>query len=143
LLAEKVETDEQFEEAKSLGYELFQGYFFSKPKIVKSAKLPSDIFLYFDIMNLLNKEDPNIQDISSLIMQDVSLTYRLLKHLNTYAFTSSQKISSVQQAIVRMGLKEFKKWIQFLTIYQGSSKGPAGRIKALVKFSLTRAVLCE
>lgn len=143
LLAEKVETNKQFEAAKSLGYELFQGYFFAKPNIIKGAKLPSDTLLYFEILKLLNKEVPNIDEIVTLIMRDVSLTYKLLKHLNTYAFRSSKEITSIHQAIVRMGLKEFKKWIQLLAIYQKSAKGADGRIKALVKFSLTRANICE
>ncbi|MBS4210459.1 HDOD domain-containing protein [Bacillus sp. FJAT-50079] len=143
LLAEKIETTEQFELAKSLGYELFQGYYFAKPGIVKGAKLPSDTLLYFEILKLLDKEEPNIEEIATLIMRDISLTYKLLKHLNTYAFGSSIKITSIHQAIVRMGLKEFKKWIQFLIIYQKSSKGLDGRIKVLVNFSLTRAKICE
>ncbi len=143
LLAEKVETHQQFEAAKSLGYELFQGYFFAKPNIVKRKNLPSDILLYYEILKLLNEENPDIEEISSLIMRDVSLTYKLLKHLNTYAFRTSKKISSIHHAIVRMGLQKFKKWIQFLTIYQKSSGEPDGRVKALVKYSLTRANMCE
>lgn len=143
LLAEKVETREQFEAAKLLGYELFQGYFFAKPDIVKNTKLPSNILLYFEIINLLNEEVPNIEEIAGLIMQDVSLTYKLLKHLNTYAFKSSKKVISIQQAIVRMGLQEFKKWIQFLTIYQRSATDPSGRIKVLLNLSLIRANICE
>jgi EAL and modified HD-GYP domain-containing signal transduction protein len=143
LLAEKVETHQQFEAAKSLGYELFQGYFFAKPNIVKRKILPSDILLYYEILKLLNEENPDIEEISALIMRDVSLTYKLLKHLNTYAFRTSKKISSIHHAIVRMGLQKFKKWIQFLAIYQKSSREPDGRVKALVKYSLTRANVCE
>lgn len=143
LLAEKVETNQQFEAAKSLGYELFQGYFFAKPNVIKGKKLPSDTLLYFEILKLLDKEDPNIEEVAALIMRDVSLTYKLLKHLNTYAFGSSKEITSIHHAIVRMGLQEFKTWIQFLTIYQKSSKGSSGRIKALVNCSLTRANVCE
>lgn len=143
LLAEKIETHQQFEAAKSSGYELFQGYFFAKPNIVKRKKLPSDILLYYEILKLLNEEDPDIEEISALIMRDVSLTYKLLKHLNTYAFRTSKKISSIHHAIVRMGLQKFKKWIQFLAIYQKSSGEPDGWVKALVKYSLTRANVCE
>ncbi|MEK5036918.1 EAL and HDOD domain-containing protein [Sporosarcina sp. FSL K6-3457] len=143
LLAEKVETNQQFEVAKSLGYELFQGYFFAKPDIIKGKKLPSDTLLYFEILKLLNKEDPNIEEIAALIMRDISLTYKLLRHINTHAFRSSKKISSIHHAIARMGLQKFKKWIQFLAIYQKGSEGMNGDIKVLVNFSLTRANVCE
>ncbi|WP_224654481.1 HDOD domain-containing protein, partial [Escherichia coli] len=78
--------------------------------------------LYFEILKLLNEETPNIEKIAALIMQDISLSYKLLKHLNTYAFKSSKKVISVHQAIVIMGLKDFNKWIQFLAIYQKCSK---------------------
>ena len=76
-------------------------------------------------------------------MKDISLTYKLLKYMNTYAFKTSEKVTSIQQAIVKMGLQKFNKWIQFLTIYQKNATEPSGMNKALVDFSLTRANLCE
>ena len=123
LLAEKVETKEQFETAKSLGYELFQGYFFAKPEIVKSSKLPYDLSLHFEIIKLLNNSSPNIEEVAALVMRDVSLTYQLLTHINTYTFKSLLSANSIHHAIVRMGLEPFNKWIQFITIYQKSAKG--------------------
>ena len=143
LLADKVETEEQFEAAKSVGYELFQGFLFAQPELIKSTRLPTNVSRYFDILKLLNEEVPNIEDIANLIMKDISLTYKLLKYMNTYAFKSSEKVTSIQQAIVKMGLQKFNKWIQFLTIYQKNSTEPSGMNKALVDFSLTRATLCE
>lgn len=142
-LAEKVETEDEFNQGKSIGYELFQGYFFAKPDIVKNTKLPANTLLYFEVLKLLNEETPNIEEIAALIMQDVSLSYKLLKQLNTYAFKSSKKVISIHQAIVIMGLKDFKKWIQFLALYQKCSKEPDGRAKVLINYSITRANLCE
>ena len=142
LLAHKVETEEQFEAAKSLSYDLFQGFFFAQPDIVKSTKLPTDISRYFEILKLLNEELPNIEHIADLVMKDMSLTYKLLKY-NTYAFKNSEKVTSIQQVIVKMGLQQFNKLMQYLTIYQKDSKGPSEMNKALVNFSLMRANLCE
>lgn len=143
LLAEKIETKEQFIEAKAAGYELFQGYFFAKPDIVESVKLPSDYLLYFELLQLLNDDNVDIDKVAKVVMSDVSLTYRLLKHTNVYAYQSIEKINSVQQAILRVGLREFKKWIQFLMIYQEGNEGEDGRIKVLANNSLVRANICE
>lgn len=143
LLAEKIETEEQFEEAKNLGYELFQGYFFAKPDIVKSVKLPTDYLLYFELLKLLNDEEVSMNQITEVVMRDVSLSYKLLKRTNTYAYQSTEKINSIRQAILRMGLIEFKKWIQFLMIYQENTDEPDGRVKVLTNHSLVRANICE
>ncbi len=143
LLAEKIETLEQFEEAKKVGYELFQGYFFAKPDIIQSAKLPAELPLYFELMNLLNEKDPSLKKIADVIMKDVSLTYKLLKHTNTYIYQSREKISSVKQAIMRIGLGTLKKWVQFLIVYQEDAGELNGQIKVLTNHALVRAKLCE
>lgn len=113
LLAEKVETNQQFEVAKSLGYELFQGYFFAKPDIIKGKKLPSDTLLYFEILKLLNKEDPNIEEIAALIMRDISLTYKLLRHINTHAFRSSKKSAPFTMQLPEWGYRNLKNGFNF------------------------------
>ena len=143
LLAEKIETKEQFEEAKKSGYTLFQGYFFAKPDIVKSGQLPSDVIHYFELIRLLNNDNTSVDQIARVVMRDVSLAYKILKQTNTYAYQSLEKISSVRQAIVRIGLAELKRWVQFLAIYQEDAKGASGRTKVLVSNSLVRAHLCE
>lgn len=143
LLAEKVESEEQFEEAKKLGYELFQGYFFAKPDIVKSAKLPTDYLVYFELLRLLNNENISIAKIAEVVMRDVALSYKLLKRANIYAYQSVERIHSVRQAILRIGLKEFKKWVQFLMIYQEDIEESNARIKVLVNNSIMRANICE
>lgn len=143
LLAEKIETKAEYEEAKKDGYELFQGYYFSKPEIVKNGKLPSDALHYFELMRLLNDENSSVDQIAKVVMGDVSLAYKVLKQTNTYAYQSLERISSVRQAIVRIGLKELKRWVQFLAIYQEDFKGMEGRLKVLVNHSLVRANTCE
>lgn len=144
LLAEKVETKEQFEQAKKDGYELFQGYYFAKPEIVQGSRIPASMPVYFELLRLLNRKNINIEDITKLAMSDVGLTYKLLKYANKYAYQSIYKIKSVKQAIVRIGIDEFKKWLLFLIIYQkGDNKEATGWVKTIVNFSLVRANICE
>lgn len=143
LLAEKVETKEEFLKAKAAGYTLFQGYFFAKPEVIKGFEIPPKPVLHLQIIEHLNVEDPNIEKIASLIKQDVSLSYRLLRVINSPAVGVVRKISSIKQAIVIFGLKEMKKWVQVLALREFGGKEAGGRIQALVDFSLTRAKLCE
>ena len=109
MLAEKIETEEQFKAAKASGYKLFQGYFFSKPEIITGIEIPSNVSLHFQIIERLHTEPPNIDEITELIMHDISLSYKLLRLINTLAFGVPKQISSIKQAIVLIGLRETKK----------------------------------
>ncbi len=143
LLAEKVETEEQFMDAKKLGYKLFQGYFFAKPEIIKGFEIPSNVNLHLKIIERLNTETPSIAEVAGLIMRDVSLSYKLLRFINTLAFGVPKRISSIKQAIVTIGLRETKKWILVLALHDMGDAAGKGRTKALVDYSLTRAKTCE
>jgi len=143
MLAEKVETEEQFNAAKASGYKLFQGYFFSKPEIITGIEIPSNVSLHFQIIERFHTEPPNIDEITELIMHDISLSYKLLRLINTLAFGATKRISSIKQAIVLIGLRETKRWVQILALSE-MGKGPGkGRTQALADYSLTRAKMCE
>ncbi|WP_342513005.1 HDOD domain-containing protein [Sporosarcina sp. FSL K6-1522] len=143
LLAEKIETEEHFISAKNAGYKFFQGYFFAKPEIITGVEIPPNVNLHFYIIKQLNAESPNIEEISELIMRDVSLSYKLLRYINTLAFGVPKKITSIKQAIVIIGLRETKKWMHFLTLREMGVGMGTGRVAALVDYSLTRAKMCE
>ncbi|MBO0589085.1 HDOD domain-containing protein [Sporosarcina sp. E16_8] len=143
MLAEKIETEEQFKVAKASGYKLFQGYFFSKPEIVSGNEIPSNVSLHFQIIERLHTEPPNIDAITELLMHDISLSYKLLRLINTLAFGVPKRISSIKQAIVLIGLRETKRWVQVLALRE-IGQGPGnGRTQALADYSLTRAKTCE
>lgn len=143
LLAEKVETEEQYEEAKQLGYLLFQGYFFARPEIIKSPDIPSNYALHLHLFQRLNEEVADIDEITHLIMRDVSLSYKLLRYINSLAFGVPNKISSIKQAIMLMGLNKARKWMQILLLHDIGTGVGKGREKALIDHSLIRAKVCE
>lgn len=143
LLAEKIETEQQYREAEKVGYKLFQGYFFAKPEIISGIEIPSNIGLHFQIIELFNAESPCIDEIANLIMRDISLSYKLLRFINTLGFGMPKRISSIKQAIVTIGLREMNKWMSVLTLHEMGQGQGKGRIKALVDYSLTRAKMCE
>ncbi|RIW35109.1 HDOD domain-containing protein [Bacillus salacetis] len=142
LLAEKVETRADYDEARKRGYTLFQGYFFSKPVILSTYDVPIYFHSYYDVIQSLEMNEPSIQKISELIERDISLSYKLLKLINSPAYRPKQKINSIRQAIMLLGLVEIKRWIYVLAIRDmtGSSNQMSDEV---IKLCLIRAKMCE
>lgn len=143
LLAEKVETKDDFHKARVSGYTLFQGYFFAKPEVIGGFDIPPKPTFHLRIIDLLNGEDPDIEEIATLIKQDISLSYKLLRVINSPGVGIVRKISSIRQAIVLLGLKEMKNWMHVLALSELGDGKSGGRIQALIDYSLTRAKMCE
>lgn len=116
LLAEKVETREQFELAKSKGFTYFQGYFFAKPVVLSSHDVPTYFHVYHEIIEKLYEEEPDFNEIATLIETDLSLSYKLLKLINSPALRPKNKIYSIRQALAYLGLKELEKWVNVLAL---------------------------
>lgn len=142
LLAEKVETREQFYEAKEAGYELFQGYFFAKPEVIKGSEIPTNLAQYFRIINLLRNNTVSIEDISDEIERDVSLSFKVLKMINSPAVRTKSKVRSIKQGVLMLGLDELSHWLHVLLLRE-SKKNHTGDGMALIEASLFRAKLCE
>ena len=118
-LAEKIETNEEFEEAWDLGYKYFQGYFFTKPEIIEGQRISSYKFTYLKLLEELNKKEPNFKLIEKTVKQDVSMSYSLLSTINSAAF--GYDVKSIRQAIVLLGIGRLKKWCT-LYFLKGLSK---------------------
>ncbi|WP_438316027.1 EAL and HDOD domain-containing protein [Sporosarcina sp. FA9] len=143
LLAEKIETERQYLLAKEAGYTLFQGYFFAKPEIIKGYEIPQIITNNFQIIEKINSDDASIKDIAGLIKKNISLSYNLLRFINSPGIGITQKITSIQQAIVLIGLTEMRKWMHVLALRELRFQTASGRVHALTNYSLGRAKLCE
>ncbi|MCM3568495.1 EAL and HDOD domain-containing protein [Neobacillus mesonae] len=142
LLAEKVETHEEFKTAVEEGYEYFQGYYFSKPVVLSTRDVPEYFQNYFLIINHLSTSEPDLTYISQLIEQDLSLSYKLLKLINSPAYRPISKINSIKQAVIRLGINELKKWLYIFAI-RGNVTGKSEWSKEILTNSLTRAKMCE
>ncbi|MBO2535134.1 MULTISPECIES: EAL and HDOD domain-containing protein [Rummeliibacillus] len=143
LLAEKVETREQYQEAIQKGYTLFQGYFFMKPQIIRGSDISSNLLQYYRVIALLRAEEPDIDHIAEGIEHDVALSYKLMQLINSSSKRSKSKIRSIKQAILHLGLEDLKRWIYILTYRESQKCKPAGTFNELVKISLSRAKMCE
>lgn len=138
LLAEKVETHEMFEKCCALGFDLFQGYFFAKPKIIKGRRLSNNELSILELIAKLNASDIDINDVTNIIIRDPNLTYNLLLTINSGLFSLSKEISSIKHAITMLGLKRLKKWISLLALATLDNKP-----QVLIVYAMTRAKMCE
>lgn len=138
LLAEKIETHEQLEHCKSLGFELFQGYFLSRPNLVMGGKVCENRQAVVSLLAQLNNPTATLAEIETLISRDPLLSYKLLRLMNSGAFHFVQVIESLRQAITLLGLDQIKGWANLMALAQLEDKP-----KELITIALTRARLCQ
>ncbi|MBQ4862492.1 HDOD domain-containing protein [Pseudoalteromonas sp. MMG013] len=139
LVAEKVETYEQYQQAIDWGFSLFQGFFFAKPEMVQSKALPPSEMALAELLYETSSVDVDLQRITAVFERDVNLSYKLLRYSNSAAFKRRAEISTIKQALVVLGNAELKKFLSLLFAAQVSAEKPM----ELIKLSLTRARFCE
>ncbi|MCA1933755.1 MAG: HDOD domain-containing protein [Calditerrivibrio sp.] len=120
LLAEKVETYDEFIFTRDLGYELFQGYYFEKPTILIKEGYSSNRTVIFKIISGINKNEKT-QTIASYFEMDPNLTMSLLKFINSAAFYFRQRINSIVQAINLIGIVKLQNWLLMMSYAEGES----------------------
>lgn len=138
LLAEKIETLDEFEFCKSLEFDYYQGFFLSKPKIISGKRIPANRLTVLSIITKLYSNETDFNDIKQEILTDVSLSYRLLRYLNSSYFNLSRKIETVDDALVYLGLDNIKRWLMLISLSSMSDKP-----NYIINTSLVRAKMCE
>ena len=139
LLAEKVETQEEYAQARSEGFTLFQGYYFCRPELIKNRKIPSNHLCHFEILRLLQRDPIDWEKLSHAVKRDESLTYRLLRLINSVGYAVREEISSVQAAMIFLGEETFRR-IAMLAI---ATELSTGRPPEILKMAMIRARFCE
>jgi EAL and modified HD-GYP domain-containing signal transduction protein len=139
LLAEKVETHEEFTEAVNEGFALFQGYFFSKPEVVKRRDVPGNRAQYLRLLRELRKPDVTVDGLERIIKQDLSLSYRLLKYINSPLFGLRSEIRSVRHALTLLGERDVRRWAMLAALHEVAPDKPS----ELLETGLLRARFCE
>jgi c-di-GMP-related signal transduction protein len=139
MLAEKVETREEFSDGLEMGYSLFQGYFFCRPEILQHHKLPSFKLAYLELLRAATASEFDIDELSLKIKGEASITFRLLRYLNSAAFGLSAEIHSIPQALSLLGEREIRKWIAVVSVGVLADGKPG----ELMTVPLVRGRLCE
>jgi EAL and modified HD-GYP domain-containing signal transduction protein len=139
MLAEKVETQDQFADAQQAGFVYFQGYFFRRPEVMKTREIPANRVNYLRMLEAVSRPDMDIREVEGLIKQEASVLYRLLRYLNSPMFAFSNEIHSVRHALTILGERETRRWIRLVALIS------AGMLKSsdLVLSALVRARFCE
>ncbi|MDP3332867.1 MAG: HDOD domain-containing protein, partial [Methylococcaceae bacterium] len=138
LLAEKVETHEEYQYLLELGCDYFQGFFFNKPNIVAGKRLSVNQLSAIKLLTTINDPDVEFAELGNIISQDVGLSYKLLHYINSAFFAVPNKVDSINQAIAYLGLHEVRRWINILTLSSMSDKP-----QAVMQTALIRAKMCE
>jgi c-di-GMP-related signal transduction protein len=143
LLAEKVETHSEFEQYKKHGFELFQGYFYSKPEIVQSKRLSHQAVHLFQLMNAVNAEELDFDKIELILERDLTLTYKILKYARNIVYRvsgiSGGDHLTLKNIAMYLGRSELTRFVSLACLANLASKN----IGELYHLSLARAKFCE
>jgi c-di-GMP-related signal transduction protein len=139
MLAEKVETREEFVAAKEAGFLYFQGYFFRRPEILTAHEIPANRLNYLRMLTAVSQPELDVREIENLVKSEASLCYRLLRYLNSAAFGFANEIHSVRHALSILGEREVRRWIRLVATLGAGQ----GKTSDLVLAALVRARFCE
>jgi c-di-GMP phosphodiesterase len=138
LLAEKVETQEDFTYYKTLGFEYFQGYFFCRPDVVKGQRSPTNRLVILELLAKLQRPGTTFRELEALISRDVSLSYKVLRAANAAIYTQARKVESIHQALRLVGLTAMTNIVSLFLLANIDDKPHELLVTAMV-----RAKMCE
>lgn len=136
LLAEKIETKQQYEFCKQLGFDFFQGYFFSKPKIIEGKALGANQATTLQFLSSVFDPDVEMAHLSKLVSQDVAMSQKLLKMANQ--LDGVYPVKSILDVVNKLGLNRLQSWASVVALSNVSDKP-----SELLTTSLVRARFCE
>lgn len=139
LLAEKIETEEEFHQAMAFGYVLFQGYFFCKPAILRQKKLTSNALSRMRLLKEINRQNVDFASMTNVISSDTNLVHKLLTYINSAGIGLLNHVSNLKQATVLLGASGVKRWVTLISLQTFSEDKPP----ELFTLSLLRAKFCE
>jgi c-di-GMP phosphodiesterase len=140
LLAEKVETQEEFRLCLELGFEYFQGYYFARPAILSGKKISPSELVVLHLLELINANADN-EAIEMAVKRDALISLNLLRLVNSRAAGASRRIESLPQALAQLGRRQLQRWLQIL-LYTT----PGGKVELnspLLQMATTRGKLLE
>ncbi len=138
-LAEKIETHEEFQQARNMGFSYFQGYFFAKPEILKNKDIVPAKLTLMQLICEVNRAEVSPRRLEELINQDVSISYKLINYLNSAYFGRLQPVSSIKQAITYLGERGLRMFISLIVAGRLADNKP----DELLRISAVRAKFFE
>jgi EAL and modified HD-GYP domain-containing signal transduction protein len=139
MLAEKIETPEEFHQARDMGFVYFQGYFFCRPELVTGREVPASQLHYVRLLEMVSRPELNTLELEKMLKQEASICYRLLRYLNSPLFGMALEVTSIRHAMAILGEREMRRWIR-LVVTVGAAEQACSE---LILMGLTRARFCE
>lgn len=139
VIAKGVETQEQFGATSAEGFNLFQGYYFCHPEPVKSHRIPANRLVHLEILELVQNDPFDLGRLSQLVMCDASLTYRLLRLVNSPLCAMRQEVTSIRSALLLVGQETFRRIAMLAT----ASDFSAGEPEEILRMACERGRFCE
>ncbi len=137
-LAEKVETQEEYDQLHDMGFDLFQGYFFARPRLLEGIRLHENQMVMMRLISRLNDPESTVEELEKLISQDPSLSMKILRYINSAGTGLRSEVDSIRRAVVLLGLARIRAWATLFSL-SGISTKP----QQLLSLGLVRANLCE
>jgi EAL and modified HD-GYP domain-containing signal transduction protein len=138
LLAEKVETHDDFKYCQGLGFDYFQGFFFSKPQVMTGRKIAPGRLSMLRLMAELQRPEIDMEVLQQIVETDVNLSVKLLRQINSCFYSLLSEVKSVRQAIVYLGVNHIRNWACVIALGTIDDKP-----QEVVTMSLVRAKMCE
>lgn len=139
MLAEKLETPHEFQQARNMGFSYFQGYFFCRPELVVGHEVPSSRLHYIRLLEMVSRTEIDMHELEKMLKQEASIAYRLLRYLNSPLFGFALEIKSIRHAMAVLGEREMRRWVR-LVVAVGAAEQTCSE---LVVMGLARARFCE
>ena len=138
LLADKVETVDEFQACQRMGFDLFMGYFLSKPQLVRGRRVQGNKLVLLQILTELNNPNATSESIEALALRDPELVYKILRVINSAAFSLRREVTSLAHAISLLGLDQIRRWVMlFLSVAE------EGQPQEMTRAMLQRGRMCE
>ncbi|QDV83445.1 EAL and HDOD domain-containing protein [Stieleria sp.] len=139
ILAEKIETQEDFELCKSLGCDLFQGYFFCRPQVISQRKTQVNVASIVRLMSELQNPDITVGEVEGIIQTDANLSFKLLRFVNSANAATTRTIDSLKQATTLMGISRLRSLASMMLM----TSIDEGKPQELIKLAMIRGKMCE
>lgn len=139
MLAEKVETREEYEWATGIGYDYFQGYFFARPAIISGTEIQPIVTTCLQLLRQLQSPEIDFKKLEALISKDVALTYKLFRYVNSVLFAHRGNIESIRRALMELGEDGIRRWVTIASLPRLAKN----KTEELVACALVRARFSE
>jgi len=139
LIAEKVETHALYQFCSDCEFDYFQGYFFSYPEMLEQKALPSNKLVILNMINRLQEPEISSEELESILVQDITLSYKLLRYINSATFSLRREVDSIKDAIIILGINNLKNWISLILMSKVIDTKPT----ELIVIGMIRGKMCE